>query len=119
MINHLGHFQLTARLWPSLRKAGDTRIVSVSSRTQRLGGVNFDDLHYEKTEYDRMKAYAQSKSANVLFAVELDKRARKYGVRAFAAHPGLVPMTDLGSGAGCHKTLRDCTRVLYASLPRL
>lgn len=69
----------------------------VSSRAQRWGGVNFDDLHYERTAYDPEKAYAQSKSANILFAVELDRRAKGCGIRAFAAHPGLVPMTDLGS----------------------
>ncbi|MFW2487987.1 oxidoreductase [Clostridium chromiireducens] len=94
--NHLGHFQLTARLWPALKKAGNARVVAVSSRAQRLGGVNFEDPNFEKTEYDRWKAYAQSKSANVLFAVELDRLGREYGVRAFAVHPGLIPTTDLG-----------------------
>lgn len=94
--NHLGHFQLTARLWPALKKAGSARVVAVSSRAQRLGGVNFEDLNFETTEYDRWKAYAQSKSANVLFAVELDRLAQKHGVRAFSVHPGLIPATDLG-----------------------
>jgi NAD(P)-dependent dehydrogenase (short-subunit alcohol dehydrogenase family) len=111
--NHLGHFQLTARLWPALIKAHGARVVAVSSRAQRLGGVNFDDPNYETTNYEKMKAYAQSKSANVLFAVELDKRGAKYGVRAFAAHPGLVPSTDLGSNnfdRDAPKILRSPTR---------
>ena len=94
--NHLGHFHLTARLWPALKKAETARVIAVSSRAQRLGGVNFEDPNFRKTEYDRWKAYAQSKSANVLFAVELDRLGREYGVRAFAVHPGLIPTTDLG-----------------------
>jgi NAD(P)-dependent dehydrogenase (short-subunit alcohol dehydrogenase family) len=94
--NHLGHFQLTARLWPALKKAGNARVVAVSSRAHRKGGVNFDDPNFETTEYDRWKAYAQSKSANALFAVELDRLAKVHGVRAFAVHPGLVPATGIG-----------------------
>lgn len=97
--NHLGHFQLTARLWPALVKAEGARVVAVSSRAQRWGGVLFDDPHFFRTEYDPKRAYAQSKSANVLFAVELDRLGRDYGVRAFAAHPGLVPSTNLGSSS--------------------
>ena len=94
--NHLGHFQLTARLWPALKKAGSSRVVAVSSRAHRLGGINFEDPNFIKTEYDRWKAYAQSKSANILFALELDRLGKEYGVRAFAVHPGLIPSTDLG-----------------------
>jgi len=94
--NHLGHFHLTARLWPALKMARGARVVAVSSRGHRLGGVNFDDPNFEKREYDRWQAYAQSKSANALFALELDRRSRNYDVRAFAVHPGLVPETDLG-----------------------
>ncbi|NBC70352.1 SDR family NAD(P)-dependent oxidoreductase [Paenibacillus sacheonensis] len=92
--NHLGHFQLTARLWPALLQAKSARVVAVSSRGHRLGGVDLDDPNFDRRTYDKWKAYGQSKSANVLFAVELDKRGSAQGVRAFAAHPGLV-MTDL------------------------
>ncbi|MFC4807899.1 oxidoreductase [Paenibacillus sp. GCM10023250] len=92
--NHLGHFQLTARLWPALKKAGGARVVVVSSSAISMGGVDFDDPHFERKEYDRWIAYAQSKSANSLFAVELDKRGYSSGVRAFALHPGIVE-TDL------------------------
>jgi NAD(P)-dependent dehydrogenase (short-subunit alcohol dehydrogenase family) len=94
--NHLGHFQLTAKLWPALKKANGARVISVSSRALRLGGVDLEDPNFEKREYDPWKAYAQSKSANVLFAVELDKLGQDYGVRAFAVHPGLIPTTGIG-----------------------
>ncbi|WP_238884011.1 oxidoreductase [Clostridium sp. YIM B02551] len=94
--NHLGHFHLTAKLWPALKKSGEARVIAVSSRAQRLGGVKFEDPNFQNTEYDKWKAYAQSKSANVLFAVELDRLGKEYGVRAFAVHPGLIPTTDLG-----------------------
>jgi NAD(P)-dependent dehydrogenase (short-subunit alcohol dehydrogenase family) len=93
--NHLGHFQLTARLFPALKKAVGARVIVVSSRGHRAGGVNFDDINFEHTEYAPMRAYAQSKSAIVLFAVQLDKPARQHGVRAFAVHPGPIPTSDL------------------------
>lgn len=94
--NHLGHFQLTARLWPALKKADGARVIAVSSRAHRLGGVRFEDPHFESEAYDKWKAYAQSKSANALFAVELDRLAKAQGVRAFSVHPGLIPTTDIG-----------------------
>ncbi|MGN7760755.1 SDR family NAD(P)-dependent oxidoreductase [Paenibacillus sp. 22594] len=94
--NHLGHFQLTARLWPALKQAGQARVISVSSRAHRLGGVDLSDPSFERREYDKWKAYAQSKSANVLFAVALDDKAKAYGVRAFAVHPGLIPSSGIG-----------------------
>ena len=94
--NHLGHFQLTARLWPSLAMAHGARVIALSSRGHRLGGVDFEDPNFKYKEYNKFSAYAQSKSANSLFALELDRRGRKYDVRAFAVHPGLVPDTGLG-----------------------
>lgn len=92
--NHLGHFQLAARLWPALVKAGVSRVVSVSSRGHRIGGVDFADPNFENHPYDKWKAYGQSKTANVLFAVELDRRGKRQGVRAFSLHPGSI-LTDL------------------------
>lgn len=89
-INHLGHFQLTARLWPVLKQAGEARVVSLSSTGIRFGGVDFDDPNYDRKEYDKHKAYGQSKSATSLFAVALDRRGFTEGVRAFAVHPGAV-----------------------------
>jgi NAD(P)-dependent dehydrogenase (short-subunit alcohol dehydrogenase family) len=92
--NHLGHFQLTARLWPALKRSGDARVVALSSRGHARGGVDFSDPNFNKRPYDKWTAYGQSKSANSLFAVELDKRGQKDGVRAFAVHPGGI-LTDL------------------------
>ncbi|NBD26251.1 SDR family NAD(P)-dependent oxidoreductase [Paenibacillus sp. T1] len=92
--NHLGHFQLTARLWPALKQSGDARVVSVSSAGIRFGGVDFDDPSFERQEYEKYRAYGQSKTANALFAVALDKRGQEHGVRAFSVHPGRI-MTDL------------------------
>jgi NAD(P)-dependent dehydrogenase (short-subunit alcohol dehydrogenase family) len=92
--NHLGHFQLTARLWPALLKAQGARVVSLSSRGHQRAGIDFDDPQFERRAYDRYVAYGQSKTANVLFAVELDRRGEASGIRAFAAHPGGV-LTDL------------------------
>jgi len=97
--NHLGHFQLTIGLADALIAAGGhPRLVLVSSRAQRLGGVHFDDPDWQTTPYVPMLAYAQSKTANVLTAVEFDTRHKGSGVRAFAVHPGLIPGTNLGVG---------------------
>ncbi len=92
--NHLGHFRLAARLWPALQRAGGARVVAVSSGGHRLGGIDFDDVQFERREYHKWKAYGQSKTANALFAVTLDALGEKHGVRAFSLHPGSVP-TDL------------------------
>ncbi|CAN5252208.1 SDR family NAD(P)-dependent oxidoreductase [soil metagenome] len=96
--NHLGHFQLTARLWPALRQAGGARVVAVSSRGHRFGGVDFDDSNFERRAYDRWASYAQSKTANALFAVGLDALGKPDGVRAFSVHPGTI-MTDFSRNA--------------------
>jgi len=93
--NHLGHFQLAARLWPALKAAGGARVVTLSSRGHMRGAVDFDDPNFLVRPYDKWAAYGQSKTADVLFAVELDKRAAAHGVRAFAVHPGGI-FTDLG-----------------------
>jgi len=94
--NHLGHFQLTARLWPALVRAGSARVVVYSSLAHQYSPVDLDDLSYQHREYDPIAAYGQSKTANALFAVELDKRGAPHGVRAFAVHPGNIASTGLG-----------------------
>ena len=94
--NHLGHFQLTARLWPALKKAGGARVVSVSSFGHHMAPFNFDDPHFMHRDYETLQGYGQSKTANNLFAVELDHRGKAAGVRAFSLHPGSVNGTDLG-----------------------
>lgn len=92
--NHLGHFQLTARLWPALAAAKGARVVSLSSIGHRISPVNFEDPSFERSEYNKWVSYGRAKSANALFAVGLDKRGAPHGVRAFAVHPGGI-MTDL------------------------
>jgi NAD(P)-dependent dehydrogenase (short-subunit alcohol dehydrogenase family) len=87
--NHLGHFALTARLLPALRGRPDARVVTVSSGAHRIGRIDFDDLQRER-HYNRWRAYGQSKLANLLFALELDRRLRAAGapIKSLAAHPG-------------------------------
>jgi NAD(P)-dependent dehydrogenase (short-subunit alcohol dehydrogenase family) len=94
-INHLGHFQLTTRLWPALVAAKGARVVVLSSRGIRFAGVDFDDLNFEHRTYEPFLAYGQSKTANALFAVEVDRRGKEHGIRAFAVHPGLIIDTGL------------------------
>ncbi len=92
--NHLGHFQLTARLWPALVRAGGARVIALSSLGHRYAPVDLDDPHFERRAYDRWIAYGQSKSANALFGVGMDARGKVHGVRAFSVHPGRIA-TDL------------------------
>jgi len=92
--NHLGHFQLTARLWPALKQANGARVVALSSRGHVRGGVDFDDPFFERRAYEKYVAYGQSKTANVLFAVALDARGQAHRVRALAVHPGAI-LTEL------------------------
>ncbi|MDR2364597.1 MAG: SDR family NAD(P)-dependent oxidoreductase [Zoogloeaceae bacterium] len=93
--NALGHFALTIRLLPALERANGARIVNLSSRGHRAGGALFDDIHFEHTEYSGMRAYAQSKTALALLTVKLDALLQERNIRAYAAHPGPVPSTDL------------------------
>jgi NAD(P)-dependent dehydrogenase (short-subunit alcohol dehydrogenase family) len=86
--NHLGHFRLTVRLWPALVRANGARVVSVSSLGHQFSDIVWDDINFEHRAYDPWSAYGQSKTANVLFAVELDRRGRDDGIRAFSLHPG-------------------------------
>jgi NAD(P)-dependent dehydrogenase (short-subunit alcohol dehydrogenase family) len=93
--NHLGHFQLTAMLLPALKQAHGARVVSVSSRGHRFAGIDFDDPQFARRDYDKWKAYGQSKTANILFALELDRRGAAHGIRAFSVHPGRILDTGL------------------------
>lgn len=97
--NHLGHFQLTAQLWPALKKAKGARVVTVSSFGHQMAPFNFDDPNFLHRDYETLQGYGQSKSANNLFAVELDNRGKAFGVRAYSLHPGSVNGTDLGREA--------------------
>ena len=86
--NHLGHFQLTARLWPLLKRAETARVVALSSIGHRLNGLDIEDPNFNHREYDKWLAYGQAKSANALFALHLDTLGAASGVRAFSVHPG-------------------------------
>jgi len=92
-------------LLPALRQAGGARVVAVSSRGHRYSAVDFDDPNFEHREYAPYSAYGQSKTANILFAVELDERERANGTRAFAVHPGSI-ITHLARYSN-RETLRE------------
>jgi len=97
--NHLGHFQLTARLWQALKAADNARVITVSSYGHQMAPFNFDDPNFKNRNYETLHGYGQSKTANNLFTVELDHRGKGFGVRAFSLHPGSVYGTDLGREA--------------------
>jgi NAD(P)-dependent dehydrogenase (short-subunit alcohol dehydrogenase family) len=92
--NHLGHFALATGLHKALAADGAARIVSLSSAAHLLSPVIFDDLHFTTRPYDPWVAYGQSKTANVLFAVEATRRWARDGITANAVMPGLI-MTNL------------------------
>lgn len=133
--NHLGHFALTVGLRDALaRSAGGSRIVSLSSRGHLRSPVVFDDINFASRPYDPMLAYAQSKTANVLFAVEANRRWSDAGISANAVHPGAIEETNLsryldpdylaqlrGSGVYQYKTTEQgaATSVLVATWPPL
>jgi NAD(P)-dependent dehydrogenase (short-subunit alcohol dehydrogenase family) len=93
--NHLGHFVLVNRLVPLLVAGAPSRVVILSSAGHRFSDVDLDDPGWERSPYDPWRAYGRSKTANVQFAVGLDRRVRDRGVRAVAVHPGGI-MTELG-----------------------
>lgn len=98
--NHLGHFQLTNGLLPALRAAGGARVVTMTSGGHRLTDIRWDDPNFEHSEYDGHIAYGQSKTANVLFTVELDRRWSADAIRGYAVHPGIIVTTNLGPARG-------------------
>ncbi|WP_306332347.1 SDR family NAD(P)-dependent oxidoreductase [Streptomyces sp. KL118A] len=87
-VNHLGHFALTQRLRPAFAPGG-ARVVAVASSGHFLSDIRWADLHF-RTGYDRWLAYAQSKTANALFALHLNHLGAGHGLRAFAVHPGSI-----------------------------
>lgn len=89
-INHLGHFLFTRLLEPLLLSGAPARVVTLSSGGHRLGDVDLDDLLWQRRSYDKFAAYGASKTANILFTVELERRLRDRDVHAFAVHPGVV-----------------------------
>lgn len=97
--NHLGHFQLTARLWPALKKANGARVINLSSYGHHYAPFNFEDPNFDNREYETLLGYGQSKTATNLFSLELDHRGTAFNVRSYAVHPGSVGGTDLGREA--------------------
>ncbi|MGN6121570.1 MAG: SDR family NAD(P)-dependent oxidoreductase [Sphingomonas oligoaromativorans] len=86
--NHLGHFVFVNRIASLIAPGG--RLVTLSSAGHRYADVDLDDPGFERTDYDPMLAYGRSKTANILFAVEFDRRHRARGIRATAVHPGAI-----------------------------
>jgi len=91
--NHLGHFVLINRIASLLKSGG--RLVNLSSAGHRFSDVNIEDPNFEHTTYSEFGAYGRSKTANILFAVEFDRRHKAEGIRATAVHPGVI-QTELG-----------------------
>jgi NAD(P)-dependent dehydrogenase (short-subunit alcohol dehydrogenase family) len=110
--NHLGHLALALGLHPALAAAGNARIVALSSSAHRRSPVVFDDIHFERREYDPWLAYGQSKTANVLFAVEATRRFAGAGITANAVMPGGI-MTNL------QRHVDEETRAAWASAGQL
>ncbi|MBZ4044768.1 SDR family NAD(P)-dependent oxidoreductase [Flavobacterium hibisci] len=98
-INYLAQFQLTANLFPALKRANGARVVNVSSQGHQFAPFDFDDPNFEHREYETLQSYGQSKTAVNLFSVELDNRAKKFGVRAYSLHPGSIKDTELAREA--------------------
>lgn len=120
--NYLGHFALTARLMPLLSKGNDPRVVTLSSIAAREGSIRFSDLQSERN-YNPMAAYAQSKLACLIFALELQRRseAHHWGISSIAAHPGLSRTDLLHNGPGrasIHGLLRTFLWFLFQPVAR-
>ncbi|MEI9959015.1 MAG: SDR family NAD(P)-dependent oxidoreductase [Ferruginibacter sp.] len=97
--NYLAQFQLTAKLWPALKKAVGARVINVSSYGHQFAPFDFDDPNFVTREYETLQAYGQSKTASNLFALELDNLAKAFNVRAYSLHPGSIAGTELGREA--------------------
>jgi NAD(P)-dependent dehydrogenase (short-subunit alcohol dehydrogenase family) len=98
--NHLGHFALAVGLHGALAAASGARIVAVSSVGHVNGDIDFADINFDRRPYDPWLAYGQSKTANVLFAVEAAKRWAGDGITANALNPGRITGTNLGRHIG-------------------
>lgn len=94
--NYLGHFHLTARLWGALVNDGAARVINVSSWGHHFSPFIFDDPNFINRAFESFSAYGQSKTAGILFSLELDCRGKKHGVRSFSLHPGIISETELG-----------------------
>ena len=93
-VNHLAYFLLTHLLYPNIAASADGRIINIGSDSHKYGRINFDDLNLERS-YHGLKAYGQSKLANLLFTYELHRRKEHDHISAYCVQPGLVK-TDIG-----------------------
>lgn len=110
--NHIGHFLLTNLLVPALLRGAPARVVNLSSGGHVASDIRWDDPNFTSSDYHPWIAYGQSKTANVLFTVELDRRLAARGVRSYAVHPGMI-RTNLGR----HMT-KDQGSALQAKITR-
>ena len=117
--NVLGHFALTARLLPSLEQAAAGRVVTVASIAHKRGDIRFDDLQ-RRQRYVPMQAYAQSKLANVMLAIELERRLRARGsrVKSVAVHPGVAAsnLLKVGSSQGLARVVEKTLNQLIGTV---
>lgn len=97
--NYLALFQLSARLWPALKKANGARVINVSSHGHHFAPFNFDDPHFLHSAYETLQGYGQSKTAVNLFSMELDVQGQSAHIRSYAVHPGSIGGTELGREA--------------------
>jgi NAD(P)-dependent dehydrogenase (short-subunit alcohol dehydrogenase family) len=111
--NYLGHYALTARLLPWLRRGKQPRLVNLSSMAHRSGAIDFDDLQGARA-YRPWKAYSQSKLAMLIFALELQRRSDTagWGVMSNAAHPGYARTDLMANGPGANGLLWQINNVL-------
>lgn len=110
-VNHLAYFLLTHLLLDVLRSSAPARVVNVASQVERMGVIDFEDLGREKTPYERLDAYNQSKLANVLFTYELARRLEGTGVTANCLHPGVIGTKLLQEFEGRPRLLRFLTKL--------
>lgn len=111
--NHLGHFLMTCLIAPSIKDGG--RVVSLSSSGHQISDILYDDLDFTKSGYDRWISYGQSKTANALFAVELNKRLADRNIEAFAVHPGGI-QTNLARHVNILQMLWFIPRIIMGGI---
>lgn len=104
--NYIGHFALTYKLLPVILKSENSRIITVTSIAHRGAKIFFDDINWEKS-YNAMSAYGQSKLANIVFGIELQKRLEKYNynVKSIIVHPGVVASNLISSSYNIRPTI--------------
>lgn len=125
VVNHLGHFALALGLHDALASATRSRVVVLSSSSHQVSPVVFEDIHFERRPYDAIAAYGQSKTANVLFAVEAARRWARDGIAVNALMPGAVPsplqrhVGGMKTPVELRKTIAEgaATSVLLAASP--